>query len=155
MALNLVVVSRPLAVNSPWLTNQPCTPFYLIYNYLTSALNSTNSSPRQSNSRMFCVFAGSVRGYVAGAAFTFAECSLYYCQSACVGQFGYNIIALQYSSCISRQKLLRPYCRSSRLCPMRSQTRSSVLLGGRRTKRFTVTQFGCISRHDVHWTLNV
>lgn len=23
------------------------------------------------------------------------------------------------------------------------------------TKRLTDTQFGCVSRHDVHWTLNV
>lgn len=43
----------------------------------TSALNSTNSNPLQSNSRMFFILGGSLFSYVAGAALIFAECSRY------------------------------------------------------------------------------
>jgi len=43
----------------------------------TSALNSTNSNPLQSNSSMFFILGGSLFSYVAGAALIFAECSRY------------------------------------------------------------------------------
>lgn len=58
MPANLVPESRPVAKNSP------------------SALNSVNSRPLQSNSRMLTVLGGSLCSYIRGAALMLAECSL-------------------------------------------------------------------------------
>jgi hypothetical protein len=71
----------------------------------TSALNSVNSSPLQSNSSMFTVFGGSVCSYVAGGAFTFAECSLCYVSigvgRARDGQSDLTVLAPPYEICFA------------------------------------------------------
>lgn len=103
----------------------------------TSALNSVNSSPLQSNSRMFTVLGGSVCSYVAGAALMFAECSLYDWVNRCRHKKGQGRETLQFLH--FQTKLASPRLPLMSFC----------------SKRLTETKLGCVSRQEVHWTLNM
>ena len=75
--VNLVPDSMPVACQSPYTdisTSYDCTTSH---RGLTSALNSTNSKPLQSNSTMFCFLGGLECGYGFGASLMLAECSLF------------------------------------------------------------------------------
>jgi hypothetical protein len=69
LGIGLLACGKPLALFlSVFRPVAPTNPH-------TSALNSTNSSPLQSNSNMFFILGGSLFSYAAGAALIFAECS--------------------------------------------------------------------------------
>lgn len=103
---------------------------------------------------MFLGLGGLCCAYVEGESTILAECSLYTDISASM--------AVKYDSWSDLAVLAFPdeirFASASRLLILLlvfGQSRSKWVVQMLPTNRLIDTQLGCISRHDVHWTLNV
>ena len=171
MASNLVFDSSPVASHSPYPLDQsqsqslfpPALGMVGGCGALTSALNSTNSNPLQSNSRIFFILGGSLRSYTAGAALMLAECSRCFEQTSALPpstrpNFHFHIHQPQpqLHSETNQKRVGGGGVLTLQFLHFHTKFASPLLpLTSFCSNRLTDTQFGCVSRHEVHCTLNV